>query len=149
MGTMGYGLCAGMVASLVRGDTGRSIVVAGDGGIQMTINELGTVKQLFAQSSTKHKLLVIVFDNERLSRVFFGFEGALGCELGPSPDFVGLAKAYGGDGATLSSPHELKRTMELAFSSEGLFLLHVLVDPKVKADMAVFKDKSTKMANSG
>jgi len=149
MGTMGYGLCAGIVASLIRGDTGRSVVVAGDGGIQMTINELGTVKQLFANSQTKHKLLVIVFDNERLSRVYFGFDGAMGCELGPSPDFVGVAKACGGDGATLSSPHELKRAMELAFASEGLFLLHVLVDPSVKADMATFKDKSTNMANSG
>jgi len=149
MGTMGYGLCAGIVASLIRGDTGRSVVVAGDGGIQMTINELGTARQLFAKSQTKHKLLVIVFDNERLGRVFFGFDGAMGCELGPSPDFVGIAKACGGDGATLSSPHELKRTMELAFASEGLFLLHVLVDPSVKADMATFKDKSTNMMNSG
>ena len=31
---MGYGLCAGIVASLVRGKTGRAVVVAGDGGIQ-------------------------------------------------------------------------------------------------------------------
>jgi len=31
---MGYGLCAGIVASLVRGNIGRAVVVAGDGGIQ-------------------------------------------------------------------------------------------------------------------
>ncbi len=31
---MGYGLCAGIVASLVRGKTGRAVVVTGDGGIQ-------------------------------------------------------------------------------------------------------------------
>eukprot|EP00438_Fugacium_kawagutii_P020337 Skav209393 [mRNA] locus=scaffold962:7527:8471:- [translate_table: standard] len=34
LGTMGYGLCAGIVASLIRGSTGRAVVVAGDGGIQ-------------------------------------------------------------------------------------------------------------------
>ena len=34
LGTMGYGLCAGIVASLVRGRTGRAVVVTGDGGIQ-------------------------------------------------------------------------------------------------------------------
>jgi hypothetical protein len=38
---MGYGLCAGIVASLVRGRTGRALVVTGDGGIQC-LSEHGT-----------------------------------------------------------------------------------------------------------
>merc|ERR1739848_562041 len=62
-GTMGYSLCAGLAACLERGDTGRAVCVAGDGGIQMAINELGTVKQIFANSKTKYKLLLVIFDN--------------------------------------------------------------------------------------
>merc|ERR1711971_1499357 len=109
LGTMGYSLCAGIVSCLMREDKGRAVVVAGDGAIQMTINELGLVKQLFANSSVAYKMLVIVFDNEVLGRVKFGFEGALGCELGPSPDFVAIAKGYGGDGVKLSSLDQLPR----------------------------------------
>ena len=48
LGTMGYGLCAGIVASLVRAGDGRAVVVVGDGGVQMTINELGTAQHLYA-----------------------------------------------------------------------------------------------------
>jgi thiamine pyrophosphate-dependent acetolactate synthase large subunit-like protein len=149
LGTMGYSLCAGFVASLVRGDTGRAVVVAGDGGIQMTIGELGTVCQQYAHSETEHKLLLIILDNEKLGRVAFGFAGAQGCELGPSPDFVALAKAYGGDGTTLRHRAQLESAMAYAFSSTGLFVLHVLTDPTVKADMTNFKDNSIKMMNSG
>jgi len=149
LGTMGYALCAGLAACLERGEDGRAVVVAGDGGIQMTVNELGTVFQVFANSKVPYRMLVVVFDNGVLGRVAFGFKGALGCSLGPSPDFVALAKAYGGDGARLESPEQLTETMEKAFASPGLFLIHALVDPTVKADMASFKDNSIKMMASG
>jgi len=150
LGTMGYGLCAGFVASLVNAEKGgRGVVVAGDGGIQMTINELGTVAQHFACARVKPKLLIIVFDNEALGRVLVGFEGSKGCELGPSPDFVALAKAYGGDGVKLTDPAQLDGVMKTAFASTGLFLIHALTDPTIKADMAVIADTSIKMMNSG
>jgi acetolactate synthase-1/2/3 large subunit len=146
---MGYSLCAGLAACLERGDTGRAVCVAGDGGIQMAINELGTVKQIFANSKTKYKLLLVIFDNEELGRVLFGFEGSLGTALGPSPDFVALAKAYGGDGVTLSDYSKLDEVMKTAFASTGLFVIHALTDPTIKADMAVVHDTSIKMMNSG
>jgi len=148
MGTMGYSLCAGLVASLVRGAHGRSVVVVGDGGIQMTCNELGTVCQFFHQDKDR-KMIIVVFDNEILGRVVFGFKGALGCDLGPSPDFVMMAKAYGGDGALLQEPEELPEVMKRAFSSTGLFIIHALVDKTIKADMASFKDNSIQMMASG
>lgn len=150
MGTMGYSLCAGIAACLVRQEKGRAVVVAGDGGVQMTINELGTIYQIFANAKlVEYKLLLIIFDNECLGRVLFGFQGSLGCELGPSPDFVAIAKAYGGDGITLREESELKTVMEKAFASTGLFVIHALTDPSIKADMAVIHDNSIKMMNSG
>jgi len=149
LGTMGYGLCAGIVASLVRGKTGRAVVVAGDGGIQMTINELGTAKHFFEESDQDHSLVIVLLDNSVLGRVAFGFEGALGCELGKSPDFVMLAKAYGGDGIQVSCIDQLEGAMDEAFKSKGIFMLHVLTDPDLKADMATFQDTSITMMNSG
>lgn len=152
MGTMGYALCAAFASCLVRGDTGRGVCVVGDGAVQMTINELGCVKHMFAKASASginHKLLIIIFDNEKLGRVYFGFAGAQGCELGPSPDFVMLAKSYGGDGVRLSSPAEIPKVMKQAFDSTGIFLIHVIVDPTVKADMEDIHDNSIKMMNCG
>uniref|UniRef100_A0A7S4QXK0 EF-hand domain-containing protein n=1 Tax=Alexandrium monilatum TaxID=311494 RepID=A0A7S4QXK0_9DINO len=149
LGTMGYSLVAGFVACLVREDMGRGVVVAGDGGIQMTINELGTVCQVFQNSTIPYRLLIVVFDNAMLGRVHFGFKGAQGCELGPSPDFVGLVKAYGGDGALLSDETEIEEVVAKAFASEGIYMIHCLVDPSIRADMTAFKDKSIQMMSSG
>eukprot|EP00929_Paragymnodinium_shiwhaense_P105125 TRINITY_DN7004_c0_g1_i2.p1 TRINITY_DN7004_c0_g1~~TRINITY_DN7004_c0_g1_i2.p1 ORF type:complete len:641 (-),score=116.34 TRINITY_DN7004_c0_g1_i2:140-2062(-) len=150
MGTMGYGLCAGIASMLEGKGRGRSVVVAGDGGFQMTCNELGTLRQHLARPENKDcSLVVILFDNEELGRVLNGFDTALGCELGPSPDFVAMAKAYGGDGALLNTPKDVHEVMDSAFASKGLFVVHVLVDPLIKADMANIKDNSIEMMASG
>eukprot|EP00929_Paragymnodinium_shiwhaense_P105133 TRINITY_DN7004_c0_g3_i1.p1 TRINITY_DN7004_c0_g3~~TRINITY_DN7004_c0_g3_i1.p1 ORF type:complete len:560 (-),score=120.37 TRINITY_DN7004_c0_g3_i1:493-2172(-) len=150
MGTMGYGLCAGIASILELKAKTRSVVVVGDGGFQMTCNELGTLRQQFAKAAHKdNSLLVIVFDNEVLGRVQFGFDNALGCELGPSPEFVTMSKAYGGDGAFLKDPSELDSVLDKAFASKGLFIVHVLVDPAIKAEMSSIKDNSIVMMASG
>ena len=57
LGTMGYGLCAGIVASLIRAGDGRAVVVIGDGGVQMSINELGTAQHLFANLNKDPRVL--------------------------------------------------------------------------------------------
>jgi len=149
LGTMGYGVCAGIAASLLRADQGRAVVVAGDGGVQMTINELGTAQYLFAKSAKDHSLIIIILDNAKLGRVAFGFAGAMGCELGPSPEFVAIAKAYGGDGVKVSKDVDLAGGLDAAFKSKGIFILHVLIDPEIKADMANFQDKTIHMMDSG
>ncbi|CAE7891553.1 ilvB [Symbiodinium microadriaticum] len=149
LGTMGYGLCAGIVASLIRAGDGRAVVVIGDGGVQMSINELGTAQHLFANLNKDHGLILVILDNAKLGRVAFGFEGALGCDLGPSPDFAAIGKAYGGNGVKVASAADLTGAMDEAFKSTGIFILHVLIDPLLKADMATFQDKSITMMDSG
>jgi len=145
LGTMGYALCAGVASILAKEAPATSVVVAGDAGFQMTLQELATFMQ---HKRPGDKLIVIVLDNELMARVVNGFEGALGCEL-HGPDYVALAKAYGGDGIKVDSDKDAESAVKMAVAVEGLFLLHVILDPHLKASMAAFKDNSITVMNSG
>mmetsp|Transcript_33344 Transcript_33344/g.57103 ORF Transcript_33344/g.57103 Transcript_33344/m.57103 type:complete len:149 (-) Transcript_33344:179-625(-) len=148
---MGYSLCAGVAATLAQPAPARAIVVAGDGGIQMTLCEMATFSQHKREGDS---LLVVVFDNSMLGRVAFGFVGSKGCEL-EGPDLVALAKAYGGAGLRIGGGEEPLQDDEVAvavaaaMASTGLFLMHVVIDPTLKADMAKFKDGSIALMESG
>lgn len=89
-----------------------------------------------------------MLDNDVLGRVAFGFDSAEGCNI-IGPDYVALAKAYGGDGIRLDKSSDADKVVRMALSTEGLFLIHVIVDPKLKADMATFSDSSIALMNSG
>lgn len=145
LGTMGYALCAGVAGVLARPAPAASIVLAGDGGFQMSLQELATFQQCKRPGD---KLICIVFDNAVLGRVAFGFQDAGGCDIA-GPDYVALAKAYGGDGVLLDRSEDAEEVVRKALATEGLFLIHVLVDPALKADMAAFKDTSLSVMNSG
>ena len=94
------------------------------------------------------KLLCIVLDNCKLGRVAFGFKSAEGCDM-IGPDYVALTKAYGGDGIRLDKSSDAEAVVRKALTVEGLFMIHVIVDPELKADMATFSDNSIKLMNSG
>ena len=145
LGTMGYALCAGIAAVFADPEPSGAVVLTGDGGFQMTLQELAAFQQ---DKRPGDRLLVIVFDNQVLGRVAFGFENSLGCDL-LGPDYVALAKAYGGDGVRLDCNDKAEDTVQMAMEMDGLFLIHVIVDPNVKADMASFKDTSIVLMNSG
>lgn len=145
LGTMGYALNAGVASILAKKEPAGALVLAGDGAFQMTLQELATFQQMKRPGD---KLLCIVFDNELLGRVTFGFGGAGGCEM-KGPDYVALAKAYGGDGARLDDSSKVREVLQKALAAEGLFIIHALTDPEVKADMAAFKDKALAVMNSG
>jgi thiamine pyrophosphate-dependent acetolactate synthase large subunit-like protein len=145
LGTMGYALNAGIAAVLANPEPAGAVVLAGDGGFQMSLQELATFQQMKRPGD---KLLCIVFDNSLLGRVIFGFNSAEGCEM-TGPDYVALVKAYGGDGLRLDDPSQVTNALTQAMAAEGLFLLHVLIDPEVKADMATFKDKALAVMSSG
>ena len=120
LGTMGYALCAGIAASLERGKDGpgKAIVIAGDGGFQMTMNELGTAIQ------HNCNILIIVIDNGVLGRVEFGFKNAKGCDLKRDGklliDWVALAKSYeGADGVEVRSDEEIGPALEKGDGVEG------------------------------
>lgn len=145
LGTMGYALCAGIAGIFAQPNPAVAVVLAGDGGFQMSLQELATFQQMKRPGD---KLICFIFDNAILGRVAFGFEDAGGCEL-LGPDYVMLAKAYGGNGVRLDNSEDADNVVKQALASDGLFLVHVLVDPEVKADMATFKDTSIEVMNSG
>ena len=145
LGTMGYALNAALAGILARPAPAGAVVLVGDGGFQMSLQELATFQQLKRPGD---QLLVIVFDNEVLGRVAFGFDNAEGCEM-MGPDYVALVKAYGGNGVRLDRDEDAHSIVKEALQQDGLYLIHVVVDPDVKADMATFQDNSLKVMNSG
>lgn len=145
LGTMGYGLCAGVAAIKASPSPSGAIVLAGDGGFQMSLQELATFQQT---KKPGDKLICFVFDNQVLGRVAFGFDNAAGCEF-LGPDYVQLAKAYGGDAVRLDDTSKAGEVVAKAMAAEGLFIVHVWLDPLVKGDMASFKDNSIQVMNSG
>ena len=92
LGTMGYALPASMGAKI--GQPDRVVfAVAGDGGFQMTIQELGTIAQYGLD------IKIIVLNNNFLGMVRqwqqLFFEKRYSFTEMKNPDFVGIAKAYG------------------------------------------------------
>jgi len=126
LGIMGYSINSGIAASLsalhkanrTGGSVPKTLVVAGDGGIQMSLNELATMKDHGAKN-----VLVVVVVNARLGRVQNEAWGprvrADGCHVG-SPDFVKLFDAYSyPNGSTLSTsdPRIIAETIESGWHS--------------------------------
>jgi acetolactate synthase-1/2/3 large subunit len=92
MGTMGFGLPAGIGAKIGVPDK-TVITFLGDGGFQMTIQELGTILQY------KVPLKIVILNNSFLGMVRqwqdMFFEGNYAATELINPDFVMISKAYG------------------------------------------------------
>ena len=124
LGTMGFALPAAIGAKF--GAPGRTVVaVIGDGGFQMTLQELGTIMQ----SGIDLKILILnnrflgmvrqwqqLFNDKRYSSVNI-----------QSPDFVMLAKAYGISGQMVSERNDLKGALTTMLEHKGSYLLEVMV----------------------
>lgn len=121
---MGFGLPVGLGARLARPD--RPVcVVAGDGGFQMTMAELGTAAQ--------HGIPVVVvvindFGLTLIRRVQDRDFGGRRCEVDlVNPDFTALAAAYGIPSERVCSPEELEGAVSLAVSRGRLALVELQV----------------------
>lgn len=124
LGTMGFGLPSAIGAKIAAPE--REVVLfAGDGGIQMTIQELGTVAQ------TGIALKMIIMNNHYLGMVrqwqemFFKKRYSF-TELS-SPDFVKLAGAYGIKARKVTSLSELHAAIKEQMKSKESYLLEVVV----------------------
>lgn len=124
LGTMGFCLPAALGAKL--GAPDRTVVaVVGDGGFQMTIQELGTVFQ------TGAAVKIIILNNEFLGMVrqwqelFFDRRYAY-TEM-QNPNFVRIASGYGIEGQTVKERENLSLALDSMFSHTGSYLLEVMV----------------------
>jgi acetolactate synthase-1/2/3 large subunit len=125
LGTMGFGLPAAIGAKL--GAPDRDVVVfAGDGGFQMTIQELGTI----AQENLAVKMVVL--NNHFLGMVRqwqeLFFEKRYSFTEILSPDFEIVAAAYGIPGNTVSTRDELVKAIKTMFLTDGPYLLEVNIE---------------------
>ena len=125
LGTMGFALPAAIGAAVARQD--RPIVaIIGDGGFQMTLQELGTIFQ------AKIPVKMMILNNEYLGMVrqwqqLFFSRRYSATEL-MNPDFVGIAAAYGMEGKRVAQREELGDGIDAMLQSESSFLLEVTVE---------------------
>src|SRR5688572_4979822 len=125
LGTMGFGLPAGMGAAVARPDV-PTIVVTGDGSIQMNAQELATC--------TENRIPVKVFiaNNGYLGMVrqwqeLFWDRRYSQVDMGRWPDFVKLAEAYGATGMRLTDKSTLLADIRTALETEGPVVVDVRV----------------------
>lgn len=125
LGTMGFGLPAAIGAQM--GAPGRDVVVfLGDGGFQMTLQELGTIAQ------ERLPVKVVILNNHFLGMVrqwqelFFDKRYSF-TEIN-SPDIVKLSDAYGIPAKSVSKREELDDAMREMFEIEGPYVLEVNVE---------------------
>jgi acetolactate synthase I/II/III large subunit len=124
LGTMGFGLPAAIGAWY--GAPHRDVVaIIGDGGFQMTLQELGTIMQFGA------KVKILILNNEFLGMVrqwqqLFHDKRYSFVNI-TSPDFVALAKSYYLDGNKISERKDLESALKTMLDHDGGYLLEVMV----------------------
>jgi acetolactate synthase I/II/III large subunit len=124
LGTMGFALPAAIGAKF--GDPKRTVVaVIGDGGFQMTLQELGTIMQFNVD------VKILILNNQFLGMVrqwqeLFHERRYSFTDI-TSPDFVQVAKAYRIDGKSVAKREELKDAVSQMLNHKGSYLLEVMV----------------------
>jgi acetolactate synthase-1/2/3 large subunit len=127
LGSMGYGFPAAMGAQMAFPDR-QVIAFVGDGGFQMTLNDLATVVQY------RVPVKIVVINNGALGMVrqwqeIFFEKRYCDIDLDFAPDFVKLADAYGIAGARVEHRTDVPDAIEDLLSDREPRLLDVWVDP--------------------
>lgn len=124
LGTMGFALPAAIGAKF--GAPHRSVIaIIGDGGFQMTLQELGTIMQFHVD------VKIIILNNNFLGMVrqwqqLFNDKRYSFVNI-TSPDFVMVAKGYGIAGKSISKRGELKSALDEMLQHAGSYLLEIMV----------------------
>jgi acetolactate synthase I/II/III large subunit len=128
LGTMGYGLPAGIGAKLARPDE-TVVVVSGDGSIMMNIQELATLNRYHID------VRIVLLDNSSLGMVrqwqelfFAGNYSEI--DLSDNPDFAALARVFGLKARTIERRDQVVDALDWLFDEPGPSLLHVRIDPR-------------------
>jgi acetolactate synthase-1/2/3 large subunit len=127
LGTMGYGLPAAIGAQVAMPDK-LVVDIAGDGSIQMNIQELATAVQY------RLPVKVVILNNGSLGMVRqwqeLFFQGKLSQTCLPQiPDFVRLAAAYGAAGYRATKPAEVPGVLRKGFAAPGPAMIDIVTDP--------------------
>ncbi|QRM89202.1 biosynthetic-type acetolactate synthase large subunit [Lacinutrix sp. WUR7] len=125
LGTMGFGLPAAIGAKMAAPER-EVISISGDGGYQMTIQELGTIFQ------QKVPVKIVVLNNEFLGMVRqwqqLFFEKRYASTEMTNPDFVAIAKGYSIEAQKVTKREELKDAVAKMINTDGPYFLEVCVE---------------------
>ncbi len=126
LGTMGFGFPAAVGAQVARPD--KTVVdIAGDGSIQMNIQELATAVQY------KIPVKIVILNNQYLGMVrqwqqmFYGKRYSH-TDMTYAPDFVKIAEAYGATGLRASRPEELEAVLKKGLETPGVVIMDIRVE---------------------
>ena len=124
LGTMGFALPAALGAKM--GAPERNVIaIIGDGSFQMTLQELGTIKQY------KVPVKAIILNNNFLGMVrqwqSMFFDNRYSFVNMEDTDFESIAKAYGLKANTISKPQELKQALLELLQSQEAYILNIMV----------------------
>ena len=128
--SMGYDLPAALGAATAADGTRRVICFAGDGSLQMNIQELQTLK------TTGLDVIVIVLNNRGYLSIWQTHENFFGRVIGATPesgvdfpDFTAVARAYGLRAESIATEADLPR-LDALLQGDGPLLIDLHVDPR-------------------
>ncbi len=125
LGTMGFALPAAIGAKMAAPER-EVIAIIGDGGYQMTIQELGTIFQ------TKVPVKIVVLNNDFLGMVRqwqqLFFEKRYASTEMINPDFVAIAKGYYVDAQRVTKREDLQKAVKDMMASKDAYFLEVCVE---------------------
>ncbi len=128
LGTMGYGFPAAIGAQMANPDK-LVIDIAGDGSIQMNIQEMATAMD------QRLPIKVIILNNGYLGMVrqwqeLFYDRRYSAVQFSTIPDFVKLAEAYGAVGLRATKPDEVEGVLKKALETNNLVLVDIHIAPE-------------------
>lgn len=125
LGTMGFGIPAAFGAKMGAPDK-EVILFVGDGGIQMTIQEMGTIFQ------NKAAVKVVLMNNNFLGMVRqwqqLFFDGRYSSTELINPDFQKIAEAYGWNARKVTDRSHMNEAISEMLNSDVAFLLEVMIE---------------------
>lgn len=126
LGAMGFCLPAAIGAQLGAPDR-QVIMVVGDGGIQMTMQELGTAAE------QRLPLKIFILNNNRLGMVrqlqeFYCESRYIAVDFNFNPDFAELGRIYGMEGHTVETPEQLLAILPQVLSSASPVIVNCIID---------------------
>lgn len=125
LGTMGFGLPAAFGAKMGAPEK-EVVLIVGDGGLQMTIQELGTIMQ--SEAAVK----IVLLNNKYLGMVRqwqqLFFDSRYSQTYMMNPDFIKLAEAFGIKGKKILDRPNLVGGVEEMLAHPGAYLLEVSIE---------------------
>jgi acetolactate synthase-1/2/3 large subunit len=136
LGTMGYGLPAGLGAATEA--DGTAFVLVGDGDLAMSCGELWSCVQAGVD------VVVVVFDDAQLSAIKTTqqdrYDRTVGVDHVPA-DLAAVAEGFGAHGVRVETGDDVEAAVEAAVAVDGPALVDVAVDPDVEAPSFFYESR--------